>query len=253
MGYQEHPSFRRPENPDAPVWRYLDFTKFVALLTSQELYFARTDLLGDSFEGSYPTLNVRLRADAYRHMGRPEATIEELIPQHAWTYRNIGKFVYANCWTELPHESVALWHMYASMTQGVALRSSFRKLTDALRGYADRPVYVGLVRYINYDAEVLPEGNLFNPFLHKRRAYEFEHELRAVMDDFGAAPPTAQWPTGEGPPAIRVPVNLTDLLERVHVAPAAEEWFAHLVRTVVDRFAPGLEIRPSAMKREPTY
>jgi hypothetical protein len=186
-------------------------------------------------------------------MGIPEEAVQKLILEHAWTFRNVGKFVYANCWTELPYESVALWHMYSSMTQGVALRSTFRKLTNAMRPYSERPIYVGLVRYINYDAEALPEDNLFNPFLHKRRIYEFEHELRAVMSDFQAAPPDAQWPTGEGSLGIRVSVQLTDLLERIHVAPAAQDWFAQLVRTMVDRFAPGVEVRASAMKRDPTY
>ena len=253
VGYQKHPSFHQPANLAAPLWRYLTFTKFVSLLTSRELYFARTDLLGDTFEGSYPALNATLRPATYRALGMPEQQVQEMVREHGWTFKNVGKFVYANCWTQLPHESVALWNMYSSTTQGVALRSTFRRLTDAMRGYALRSIYVGLVRYINYDADAVPEGNLFNPFLYKRRIYDFEHECRAVISDFETAPASAPWPMGEGPVGIRVPVQLTDLLDRVHVAPAAEEWFAHLVRTMVGQFAPGLEVRDSAIKRDPTY
>jgi len=62
MGYVDHPLFEQPENPEAPIWRYVDFTEFAALLTSQSLYFSRADRLGDAFEGSYPCCAVDLWA-----------------------------------------------------------------------------------------------------------------------------------------------------------------------------------------------
>ena len=34
------------------LWRYIDFTKYVSLLLSSGLHFARADTLGDSFEGA---------------------------------------------------------------------------------------------------------------------------------------------------------------------------------------------------------
>jgi hypothetical protein len=37
-----------PDN--TPIWRYLDFAKFVLLLTERSLFFCRADLLGDKFE-----------------------------------------------------------------------------------------------------------------------------------------------------------------------------------------------------------
>ena len=41
---------------DTPLWRYMDFTKFVAMLASKSLYFSRVDRLDDAFEGAFPTL-----------------------------------------------------------------------------------------------------------------------------------------------------------------------------------------------------
>ena len=45
-----------PSDPDAPIWRYLNFTKLVALLERRELYFTRVDrLTADPFEGALGT------------------------------------------------------------------------------------------------------------------------------------------------------------------------------------------------------
>jgi hypothetical protein len=43
-----HPSFRQPRDPRICLWRYMDLSKFVALLQERALVFARADKLGDS-------------------------------------------------------------------------------------------------------------------------------------------------------------------------------------------------------------
>jgi hypothetical protein len=50
--YVEHPAFESLADENAKIWRYLDFTKFVALLDWRALSFARVDQLTDQFEGS---------------------------------------------------------------------------------------------------------------------------------------------------------------------------------------------------------
>ncbi len=41
--YQEHQSFTSPDDQDAKIWKYLDFTKFISMLETDSLYFARAD------------------------------------------------------------------------------------------------------------------------------------------------------------------------------------------------------------------
>lgn len=53
MSAGEHPTFKAPSNPDVPIWRYMSLSRFVWLLQKKALYFARSDLLGDPFEGYY--------------------------------------------------------------------------------------------------------------------------------------------------------------------------------------------------------
>lgn len=60
-------TYKRPI-PEAALWRYMDFTKFVALLKDNALYFARADHLGDPFEGA-------------RGLAEREAELEGSLPR----------------------------------------------------------------------------------------------------------------------------------------------------------------------------
>lgn len=57
-----HPVFVPPPG-DAPLWRYMDLTKFIALLERRALFFAALRNLPDKFEGSLSAL-LRERAEA---------------------------------------------------------------------------------------------------------------------------------------------------------------------------------------------
>ena len=62
--YKEHPDFKTPPQ-EALLWRYLDFTKFVALLDASALFFVRADKLGDPFEGTLSPVNLALQPVLY--------------------------------------------------------------------------------------------------------------------------------------------------------------------------------------------
>jgi hypothetical protein len=47
----ERKLFAQPDN-ETRIWRYMDFTKYVAVLLKSGLFFCRCDLLNDRFEGS---------------------------------------------------------------------------------------------------------------------------------------------------------------------------------------------------------
>lgn len=76
-------------------------------------------------------------------------------------------------------ESAALWDEYAPTGEGVAIESDVGRMIDALSG-SPEVIFVGAIRYIGYQKEPIPEGNSYNPFLHKRRSFIHEKELRAI-------------------------------------------------------------------------
>src|SRR6266446_1748276 len=96
--YVEATIWDRPPD-DTVIWRYMDFAKFVSLLSDRRLYFSRVDLLGDVYEGVYPKGNV-LDPTALQNLP-PEAR-EAFAAQHNRNLPEIARGFrqcqFVNCW-----------------------------------------------------------------------------------------------------------------------------------------------------------
>jgi len=258
--YPDHPVFVPPENPDATIWRYIDFTKFVSLLDNKRLFFAPVALLDDPFEGSYPTPNLAARKEFWAE--NPPAPPDEFYAEAA---NNIRKSIFVNSWNLSEVESAAFWRLYVPPSGGVAIRSTFRRLTDSFCISTDSDsarnlgqIHIGQVQYIDYDQTVLPEHNAFYPYVHKRRSFAFESELRAVMSKF----PLVEFQDGERTPfdleraeptGLRVSVDLDQLIGSIHVSPYAPPWFANLVSSVAEHYGCAASVKQSSLSAQPVF
>jgi hypothetical protein len=258
--------FTQPTNPDIKVWRYMDFTKYVSMLDSGRLFFARSDLLGDDFEGSSPLMNIALRPAAYQGM-RQEISKANPSNQNEWveflrfvsTTNELHRHsIYVNSWHMNEFESAAMWDLYATnRAEAIAIQSTYAKLRDCLPSEIDvgltdpASVFIGEVQYIDYETEWYDEGNLYHRFLHKRKSFEHERELRAVISDRFQG----MYYSGNNPKTgYRVEVSLDDLIEQVYVAPIAPDWFRDLVLTVTDKYRLGHKtIKTSSLGQRPIY
>ena len=124
MRYREHETFTPPSDRDATLWRYIDFTKLVSLLDTESLFFARADTLGDTFEGSFSRANVEARPGEFPDQPAMLAVVSVMNQLF-----RIHTFI--NCWSMDDHESAALWQLYVPPQGGVAVKSSFRRLTES--------------------------------------------------------------------------------------------------------------------------
>jgi hypothetical protein len=60
----------------------MDFTKYVSMLDSGSLFFARADLLGDPFEGSSSRANIALRPELYKEVAEETGRMQaNQVPQ----------------------------------------------------------------------------------------------------------------------------------------------------------------------------
>ncbi len=223
-----HEAFGFPENTDSKVWRYMDFTKFVAMLETNSLYFCRADRLGDPFEGSYSRANEKLRPEVYK--GKiPIEKLEEI----ARVFRMMPQWTFISSWHMNERESAAMWRLYTQSNESIAVQSTFAVLRDSL----PKDVFVGMVKYIDYDTEWVPEGNAFYPFLHKRMSFEHEKEVRAVLMRWPPAQEgKAHFDTPSSELGVNVPVDLSQLIQRILVAPNVPSWFESLVAGVTQRY-----------------
>jgi hypothetical protein len=158
-----------------------------------------------------------------------------------------------SCWHEADEESVAMWDLYQRDGRGVAVQSTWGDLTASLR--SERTIDGGRISYVDYDTTFINERNVFGPFMHKRRHFSHEKEVRLIMLTGEKLPN----PSGDGTsmaipegPALLVPVDLGRLINAVYVAPGAPRWQYDLIVKVVRRYGhQELEVRQSDLDLDP--
>ncbi|MGI9249739.1 MAG: hypothetical protein ACR2PR_00845 [Pseudohongiellaceae bacterium] len=247
--YEEHPTFIQPKDENIKVWRYIDFTKLVSLMDSCTLYFTRADKFGDPFEGSWPKLNILARKIVPKDIP-PEASEGYLKSMQTLgsATRHFPKYKAINCWHMNEHESAAMWKLYVKSDEAIAIQSTYSKLKKSL--IDDEAVLLGVIKYIDYDQEIIVgTGNVLDPFVHKRKSFSYEQEVRALV---------MKWPTknlGEETikHGLQIKVDIETLVERIYVAPNASPWFADLVSSVVTKYGYSFEVMHSKLSEDPVF
>lgn len=240
--YNEHPAFEKPEDENISVWRYMDFTKFVSLLDKKAIYFSRADKLSDKFEGSLSITTISERKNIYTARGWTDW--EGLSMERTRMFQNSRREIFLNCWYMNQYESAAMWKLYVKNNEGIAIRSTFARLRDSFFP-TSQEIFLGKVKYVDYQNCLIDEDNIFYAYMHKRQSFEYEHELRAgLIKRFeGAAPPAG----------LYIPCNLDALVEAVYVSPESSSWFKDLVVSILDKYALQKEIHCSSLDDDPVY
>jgi len=246
-----HPIFPHPDDKGAVIWRYMDFIKYVSMLEHNGLYTCRSDLLGDPFEGSVSQLNIDAERSFFlggQMPGLSKESAERFLAERSDIRRSFRKLIYLNCWYVSSVESAAMWGLYSRGTEAIAIQSNFTTLFNCL----PENHYVGLVRYVDYKLQALNiSGNLFFPFLYKRKSFEHEHELRVVHllpPEEGEHLFKRDTPTG-----IWTSVNLRQLIACVYVSPSSPRWFRELVQDVSKKYGLGANVLQSDLDLEPIF
>jgi hypothetical protein len=224
---------------DQTIWRYMDFTKFVAMLENRGLYFCSLPSLDDPFEGSLTVgTRDRLRADA----GSRERS-RQLI-------QAVRRATYVSCWHANEHESEAMWKLYSHSNEGIAIRSDLARLRRGLPG-EDIGIEIEPVIYIDY-RDPRRRMDLERTHFYKRKAFEHERELRASFRDPELFARVARGDEEVEIPGGRwVPVELESVVLGVYVSPASEEWIADLLSSLIRRYGFRMEVHRSRLLEEP--
>jgi hypothetical protein len=245
--YKPHEIFEPPP-VGARLWRYMDLTKLIALLDTKALYFARADLLGDAWEGATSRFNVITQRT--RYAGIPDDMRLKIVETWSKVKREARFRTYISCWHMDQHESDAMWKLYMK-DAGIAIQTTFERLQASMAEDQEHAVYVGKVRYIDYDAEEMPENNLYWPFLHKRASFRHENEVRAILP--ATMPLTTGLNSASTPPGVCVPVSIEQLIEKIFVAPMTPIWVTQVIQSVLERFGLRRTLQQSALSQDPAF
>ena len=231
--YQQHDNFIPPANSNQKIWRYIDITKFLDLLNSNSLFFTRTDLFEDIFEGSLTKKSVEVRTRFYEQLDKESEVPTDYTPEFFKRYNSSLKYEVAlNCWHMNDFESAAMWRLYLKSNEGIAIQSTYARLLSCFSD-TEIPIYIGKVKYIDYDSHFIDIGNLLSPFLHKRRSFEHENELRCLVWQ-NQPPESATFSLESG--GVKIKIDLTELVEKVYISPSSPSWLTILLKDIIQKF-----------------
>jgi hypothetical protein len=219
---------RKPED-DAVLWRYFSVEKFLALITSSQLFFTGVEYFEDKFEGDY---GEQAKAQIKETFGN--AQYERDLNDVAF----FRQHTYISCWHESEHESDAMWKLYGN---GVATKSRFGKINALLTHSPTEIKHSGRVNYIDYSKDVVHVGNRYLPYFFKRKSFEHEREVRFLIQEYQDIDEDENYPQPVLGKDITIDLN-SDLEELVfspimpaHVADALDKILSAVSLTVPTR------------------
>jgi hypothetical protein len=238
MPYKQHAHCPQPENLNAYVWRFLDLPKFLQLLYSNSLSFARGDQFDDPYEG--------MPSDEYIESVRMGGSNIGSVHRQVRMMHYYRTCTYINCWHMSEHESAAMWKLYGGLDAGIAIRSTYSRLQHAFNDVAE-DVHLGLVQYGGESLFGTLNGIKF--IMNKRKSFEHETEVRTFLwrslqerpADFDSDDPVVvPLPSPRTPVGIQIPVDLHKLITAVILSPTAPKWLPEVLTNTMKRY--GLEI-----------
>ena len=220
-----------PEDNNTIVWKYLDLSKFLDMLLSQQLFMSRSDKFEDQYEGTFS-----------------EPTFEEIKkiaannPKFLDYYKSHREKVVISSWHINEYESFAMWQIFTKNNEGLAIQSTIGRLKEALHPENRIEQYIGNVNYIDYKKEYIPFDDTFFPFLFKRKSFQYEREVRIISDV------SAQnISVNEG---LKINVDLNQLIEKIYIHPKSENWYKKLVIELVSKLDFKIEIEKSDLESD---
>jgi hypothetical protein len=238
--------FIKPENENIKIWRFMNFPKYVSLLENQDLYFSSAKNMPDEFEGVAPRRNVEKLNKTFEKIG-VSTELAKLANDNLELFK---KTVLVNCWHMNDDESDTMWGKYVRDDVGVVIQSTFKKFESVFSEYSD--IHLGIIRYINFEIEETPKGNFYHDFLHKRKQFTGDQELRAITHYKTDSNPVSEEElnsiTGRS-----VKINLNELIEKIYVSPTSPAWFLELTKSVTKKFGITAPVEESTISQKPDY
>ena len=215
--------------------------KFIHFVQTRKLFFSRPDAFEDRFEGSFSRGSAPERLDSYKGVVSNWQIIEAHSELGNLFRRFFPLFTMVNCWSMRDHESAALWKLYASEQEGVAVQTTFESLRDII--LCEEDFYIGEIKYIDYSqsGNSMGEFNALSQYYRKWINFEYENEARVVIKPSIPTGTIEQVLSQQMPyPGKGYDVDLPNLIKKITVAPFAPDGLAEFVRGFIQEH--GLEV-----------
>jgi hypothetical protein len=234
------------------LWRYMDFSKFVSLLTAKKIILPQVTMFQDPYEGLWPKRNI----EDFKALERQDGYYPTRMHESSRVPLEVRRQFHASCWHFSNHQSAAMWDIYSKNPSGVAIKVANISLLKIF-GSSRLNFHYSLVDYIDYEKDAINIANsgsndVVAPFFYKRESFSHEKEFRVIFwkgDRYNMRSEINFEDT------VGVDVeNIDDLIEEVVLSPYSEPWFLSATRAVAEAF--GLnssKVHPSNLYGQPDY
>lgn len=255
---------------DPEIWRFIDHSKFIWILQNSSLYFRRTDLMNDPYEGHPPISylesdleNLRERRERINDKLSPDGDNAPLPPAKPddvlAPFEHYRRCYFINCWHENKHESVAMWKVFLSSGDGVAIKTNFETVYSAIKNSDDLEINGGRMNYENYEEYDFDYSNILPAHSMKQQEYNYENEIRFSIyspppteaDEFEAGD-TINYQYNEHDEGIPVTVKLEELIDEIRISPYSPAWVdKEYWKDVLNKYNLDIDISESIVTEAP--
>lgn len=244
---------------DKHVWRYMDISKFLAMLNQGGLYFPKAENLDDKFEGASGLARRESEwdnfyLDCFRNLEMPHSpendftarTSEEIeadaqrLLKSIKSIANHAKNLLVSCWHQNDLESEAIWRLYCPPpVPGVVIRSTVGQLWDACKD--EQTAVVGKVHYMDFRKTFtsIQDERIFQ----KRLSLSHENEVRIVLKNDRRNPVEGRL----------LNCDLEKLISEIIISPFAPQWLLDVVASSIEKFGYSLDVKQSELLELPFY
>lgn len=158
---------------------------------------------------------------------------------------------YANCWRLGTDEDPEIWEQYAD-GRGVAIETTYEQIERYVAPDKE-DLYMGNVRYLDYDEDFTPTGIFYALYFFKHREFDSEQEFRVLANRGGN--PVLWTDNRETPPELRpdnpeyinLPADMDALINRVILSPDAGNEVRVQVEETLDEYNVTAPVVPSRL------
>jgi hypothetical protein len=198
------------------------------------LYLCRADKFEDQFEGSF-TQSIRHAIEKSYADNKIDATYDVFKD-------NLRKSIYVNCWHKSPNDSMAMWKLYGASNFAVAVTTTVQKLEKVVNAAnIDGYITMKKVQYVKHwndpNLRINPYSNVF---AYKITAYDYEKEVRIIVDRFGE-----NHINDKSGLIISAPAK--DLVRSIVVSPEAPDWYRKMIERISNDYGLSAPVRRSKL------
>jgi hypothetical protein len=231
--YTEHPEFTINKTKEMSLWRYMDFWKFLKLISTSNLFFPNIEMLGDQHEGKIPEKVYQMMVKDKRLGGEKFAK-----DYRGFIETNLRSKTLICSWVASEKESFAMWKMYSKEKLGLALKTNHERLKTSFKNSSEN-IYIGEVTYYNDEKPSYKIGNTFYTFLVKHNYYDFEYEVRCI---------TEIGDSDKGITFKNIAVDLNTLIDEIYISPfASETGFIEIIEFLKSKYTLDFKIQISGV------